>query len=465
MPEGQALVLGGGGVAGIAWMTGLLAGLADAGQDVTGADLLVGTSAGSAVAAQVGSGLSLDALFARQVEPALQAREISVEVDMQELAAEFSALLTGATSPQDVQRRVGAYALAASTVSEADRLVAVSSRLPSPEWPARRLLLVAVDAETGETRVFDRESGVDLVDAVAASCAVPGIWPPVTIGGRRYVDGGVRSSDNADLAAGYAAIVVISPLGPNSPFPTPLPLRGVVEQLRAEGSAVTVIAPDEASVTAIGTNPLDPATRVLAAQAGRAQGRMGQLGNLGVRLGSGQALGGGAVGDGELVEPPAARICRRPVEAGDVRLEVQDGRAVQEVDASELDLLTGHLDQLDEAEPDRVNAPRPAGGEDAHRARLAAEQKRDLAHGCVVIGVTWAVQPAQQPGVVEIRESVQAVPVRLGDLDDAVLRAGQAGLDRRGLQLVVAGADHSDDRQPGSQFHNHPCCQPPARSV
>jgi NTE family protein len=275
MAEGQALVLGGGGVAGIAWMTGLLAGLADAGQDVTGADLLIGTSAGAAVAAQVGSGLSLDALFARQVDPALQAREISVEVNMTEIAAEFAALLAGATSAQDVQRRVGAYALAASTVSEADRLAAVGSRLPSPLWPARRLLLVAVDAETGETRVFDRDSGVDLVDAVAASCAVPGIWPPVTIGGRRYVDGGIRSSDNADLASGQARIVVLSPLGPDSPFPTPLPLRTVVAQLRSEGSAVTVIAPDEASVAAIGTNPLDPATRIPAAEAGRAQGRTG----------------------------------------------------------------------------------------------------------------------------------------------------------------------------------------------
>lgn len=275
MGEGQALVLGGGGVAGIAWMTGLLAGLADVGQDVTGADLLVGTSAGAAVAAQVGSGLSLDALFARQVDPALQAREISVEVNITEVAAEFAALLVGATSAQDVQRRVGAYALAASTVSEAERLAAVGSRLPSPRWPARPLLLVAVDAETGETRVFDRDSGVDLVDAVAASCAVPGIWPPVTIGGRRYVDGGIRSSDNADLASGQARIVVLSPLGPDSPFPTPLPLRTVVARLRSEGSAVTVIAPDEASVAAIGTNPLNPATRIPAAEAGRAQGRTG----------------------------------------------------------------------------------------------------------------------------------------------------------------------------------------------
>jgi NTE family protein len=155
MAEGQALVLGGGGVAGIAWMTGVLAGLAEAGQDVTAADLLVGTSAGAAVAAQVGSGLPVDALFARQVEPALQAREISVELDMEKLAAEFAGLLAGPAateSAQDAQRRVGAYALAARTVPEADRRAAVSSRLPSPEWPSRRMLLVAVDAESGETR-------------------------------------------------------------------------------------------------------------------------------------------------------------------------------------------------------------------------------------------------------------------------------------------------------------------------
>jgi NTE family protein len=137
------------------------------------------------------------------------------------------------------------------------------------------VLLGAVDAETGEMRVFDRQSGVNLVDAVAASCAVPGIWPPVTIDGRRYVDGGIRSSDNADLAAGFGRIVVISPLGYDSPIPAPMPLREVVGQLRSDGSAVTVIAPDEASAAAIGANPLDPATRIPAANAGRAQGRAG----------------------------------------------------------------------------------------------------------------------------------------------------------------------------------------------
>jgi NTE family protein len=275
MENGRALVLGGGGVAGIAWITGLLTGLAEAGQDVTGADLIVGTSAGATVAAQVGSGLGLDQLFRRQTEPALQSREIMAKLDLDQLAADWAEIMQGVTSAEDALRRVGAYALAADTVPEAERRAVIESRLPSHEWPSRRMLLVAVDAQTGQTRVFDHDSGASLVDAVGASCAVPGVWPPVTIGGRRYVDGGVRSSDNADLAAGYGQILVISPLGYDSPIPSPMPLRTVVGQLREGGSEVTVIAPDQASAAAIGVNALDPATRVPAAEAGLAQGRGG----------------------------------------------------------------------------------------------------------------------------------------------------------------------------------------------
>jgi NTE family protein len=275
MENGRALVLGGGGVAGIAWITGLLTGLAEAGQDVTGADLIVGTSAGATVAAQVGSGLGLDQLFRRQTEPALQSREIMAKLDLDQLAADWAEIMQGVTSAEDALRRVGAYALAADTVPEAERRAVIESRLPSHEWSSRRMLLVAVDAQTGQTRVFDHDSGASLVDAVGASCAVPGVWPPVTIGGRRYVDGGVRSSDNADLAAGYGQILVISPLGYDSPIPSPMPLRTVVGQLREGGSEVTVIAPDQASAAAIGVNALDPATRVPAAAAGLAQGRSG----------------------------------------------------------------------------------------------------------------------------------------------------------------------------------------------
>lgn len=266
-------MLGGGGVAGIAWITGLLAGLAEAGRDVTGADVVIGTSAGAVVAAQLGSGLSLGQLLARQTDPGLQAAEISVELDLERFAASFGAVLEGATAAREVRRRIGALALAADTVPEATRRAAVASRLPVHEWPRRRLVLVAVDAETGEPVRFTNDSGVGLVDAVAASCAVPGIWPAVTIDGRRYVDGGVRSGGNADYAAGAARVTVIVPLGVEPPTPEERSLAEMVAGLRAEGSRVAVVEPDDASRAAIGVNPLDPGTRGPAAAAGRAQGR------------------------------------------------------------------------------------------------------------------------------------------------------------------------------------------------
>ena len=279
MTDQQALVLGGGGVAGIAWMTGLLTGLADAGDDVTGADLIIGTSAGANVAAQLGSGLPLPDLFARQSDPALQSSELAAELDVAKMVTEVATYMRGAASPAEIQRRIGAYALASATVQEATRRGVIESRLPGRDWPERRIQLTAVDAATGELAIFDAQSGVSLIDAVTASCAVPGVWPPVTIGSSRYIDGGVRSSDNADLATGFGRITVISPLGLEPPIPSLLPLREVVTRLRAEGSLVTVIVPDAGSAAAIGTNALDPATRRPAAHAGRAQGRAGLAAN------------------------------------------------------------------------------------------------------------------------------------------------------------------------------------------
>jgi NTE family protein len=275
MANGHALVLGGGGVAGIAWMTGLLAGLADAGQDVTGADLVIGTSAGANVAAQLGSGLPLEELFARQADPALQSRELMAVIDWEKFAADLQPHLARTSTPAGQLRGFGRFALDADTVPEPERVAVIESRLPSREWPLTPMKLTAVDCVSGELAVFDAASGVSLVDAVAASSAVPGIWPPVTIEGRRYMDGGVRSPDNADLAAGAGRIVVISPLGLDSPLPTPLPLRDVLASLKDGGATVTLISPDDASAAAIGPNALDPATRLPAATAGRAQGRAG----------------------------------------------------------------------------------------------------------------------------------------------------------------------------------------------
>jgi NTE family protein len=275
----HALVLGGGGIAGIAWITGLLAGLAEAGDDLTGADLIIGTSAGANVAAQLGSGLQLTELFARQADPSRQSAEIFAELDVAKFAAELGRYLAGAGNPAETQRRIGAYALAAETVPETVRRKVIEGRLPVTDWPARPIQLTAVDAVTGEFRVFDSASGASLADAVAASSAVPGIWPPVTIGDSRYVDGGVRSVDNADLAVGFGRITVISPSGFTSLIPSPLPLREAVAKLRADGSTVTVIVPDAVSAALIGGNALDPATRTPAATAGLAQGRAGLTAN------------------------------------------------------------------------------------------------------------------------------------------------------------------------------------------
>jgi len=189
MPE-RALVLGGGGVTGVAWELGLLAGLAELGVDLTDADLVVGTSAGSVVGADLASGVSLAELYEAQLAP--PTGEIAAQLGLK-FIAKLSWAMFRSRDPVKARVRIGKMALASRTVSEADRRKVIAARLPAHDWPACRLLITAVDAESGEFTTFDAASGVGLVDAVGASCAVPGIWPPVTIGGRRYVDGGMRS--------------------------------------------------------------------------------------------------------------------------------------------------------------------------------------------------------------------------------------------------------------------------------
>jgi NTE family protein len=268
----RALILAGGGVAGIAWELGVLRGLQDAdpglADRVLAADLVVGTSAGSAVAAQITSGVSLADLYDRQLSA--ESAEIEVEMDMEELLARFTAATADITSQDEAMRAVGTLALNTETVAEPVRKAAIAARLPVPDWPDRPMLLPAIDALTGELVVFSRDSGVALVDAVAASCAVPGIWPPVTINGRRYIDGGIASATHADLAIGYDRTLVITPALPDQPAPFDQ-LDGELERLKP--GLAHVIYTDAASVAAFGTNPLSPATRPPAAQAGRAIGQ------------------------------------------------------------------------------------------------------------------------------------------------------------------------------------------------
>ena len=271
--KARALVLGGGGVAGVAWELGILMGLYDSGVDVRNADIIIGTSAGSVVGAQIASGTDLERLYAAQLTPATQTKERNVAFDTDSMMEVFGkAIATSSTNPKGIRAQIGAFALTAPTISEAERHAIIESWLPDQTWSPQHLVIVAVDTANGEEFIIDRESGVPLVDAVAASCAVPGIWPPVTIAGRRYMDGGMRSATNADLAEGYERVLILNPLGENANFFGAGP-ASEARALEQNQSQVLVIAPDASSATAIGPNPLDPATREPSARAGRAQGR------------------------------------------------------------------------------------------------------------------------------------------------------------------------------------------------
>ena len=282
-PSERALVLGGGGSAGNAWLIGVLAGLADAGVPATEADVVVGTSAGATAAAQVcGTSATrllagiLDAPAPLRAGPARSAggsAGTAPPVDHQERTGR---IIAAAQDPADMRRRLGAAALeleAGSAGSWSARWRAtVAARLPGESWPDRTLLVTAVDARTGEPVVFDRHCGVDLVDAVAASTS-SGL--PYAIGDGRYLDGGYRCNENADLATGSGRVLVLSPLGGRTRHPLEwgTDLAAQVEGLRARGSRVETVLPDADSLAAFGTNLMDPSTRAPAARAGYEQGR------------------------------------------------------------------------------------------------------------------------------------------------------------------------------------------------
>jgi NTE family protein len=276
----KALVLGGGGTTGIAWELGIILGLRDEDIDVSGADLVVGTSAGSVVGAQITSSHSLEDLYARQLQPLEETKEQVVQIDMNEIIQVFMAGM-GAPDAQTARARIGAAALAAKTASEEERQEIITSRLPVQEWPNKqRLVITSVNAHTGEQVMFDRAAGVPLALAVAASCAVPGVYPPITIGDQRYIDGGVSSGTNAGIAKGYQRVLILraetldaSALDPQNTTPSAA-FEGELATLEQAGSQSLVITPDEASIEARGPNPLDSRRRAISATAGREQGRL-----------------------------------------------------------------------------------------------------------------------------------------------------------------------------------------------
>ncbi|WP_286243995.1 patatin-like phospholipase family protein [Methanobacterium ferruginis] len=275
----KALVLSGGGVTGIAWELGILFGLEECGIDVTSVELLVGTSAGSSVGAQITSGLSLEELYQLQLKPVKESKENQKPLDGSQFRQMMAAAIMSSPDPKTARIRIGEAALAASTMSEEERLELIVSRLPSHEWNLKRNLIVnAVDAENGEWVTFNQHSDVSLLLAVTASSAVPGVYPPTTINGHRYIDGSMSSGTNADLAKGYDLVLIIV-AEPTMTHPAMGPtmhrisFEEEIAELEHSGSKFMIITPDGNSMQAKGNNPLDANLRASSAMAGRKQGK------------------------------------------------------------------------------------------------------------------------------------------------------------------------------------------------
>lgn len=269
----RAVVLGGGGVAGIAWECGLLQGLLEGGVDVSDADVVVGTSAGSVVGAALCQG-GISGAYASQFAPppAGSSSLATGSFDMAEFMNVLATATSGAPAPDVARARIGEYACRLPDQPPQEvREQLISASLRSLAWPPA-LRVTAVDATDGSFEVFTDSSGVALPRAILASCSVPGWAATVTIDGRRFMDGGVRSGTNADVAADCDLVLVIacnaepesSVLGPTLPE--------VVASWRGRRRVSCVYA-DAESVAAYGPDPLDASSRVASARAGYNQGR------------------------------------------------------------------------------------------------------------------------------------------------------------------------------------------------
>ncbi len=269
----RALVLVGGGYVASSWEIGLVAGMVDAGLDVRDADLFVGTSAGARVALDLTSGKPLDDFYQERVTSNGPPQLPAPGIDWARIRTGVDEAKQAAGSSTDILRRIGALALASADGEASDRRELVASQLPVTAWPEQRVLIAALDAETGERRAFDRDSGIDVVDAIVATTAFFGS-PPVFFEGHPFIDGGYYSSDNADLAIGYDRVLILALRAPPNAMRL-IPLEDGVAALRNAGAEVEIIHPDEETLAAIAPTggQMNPASGKPAAIAGRLQGQ------------------------------------------------------------------------------------------------------------------------------------------------------------------------------------------------
>ncbi len=296
------LVLGAGGVLGAAWMTGALACLQDRLPGALGdVDVIVGTSAGSVLAAAIRCGASMDEMVAWQ-----RGEVMGTLRDAASLAANdrslpplphprigsvplaFAALLTphrvpmwvGASAwlPRGRGRHLGLRSLV-DTLHRRYHHHAHPGEQPSA-WVDGDTWIATVDYDTGQRVLFGQPGAPagSLTDAVVASCSIPGWYEPQIIAGRRYVDGGVRSITSLSVLRGtdLQEIYVLAPMASvEIDYPLQPHLRmerhlrqvithGVLRQARAlaaEGKRVTVLTPGPGDLAVMGINLMDPRRR------------------------------------------------------------------------------------------------------------------------------------------------------------------------------------------------------------
>ena len=278
----RALILGGGGPVGIAWELGLAAGLEEGGVRIANADRIVGTSAGSFAGAALASGRPAEALVRAQVaegERASSARGNTGDArrpilpDLAPLMRFMARRPADREPPAELLTEIGAFALSAKTMPEETFISSFGSVTGQGErWP-RGFVCTAVDARDGSFRVWEEASGVDLGRAIASSCSVPGIFPPITIDGRQYIDGGMRSATNIDLAKGYERVLVVAVLSNMALDMMRAGIEREIAALKSSGASVELIVPDAACLEAFGSNLMDGSRRGTVALAGVAQGR------------------------------------------------------------------------------------------------------------------------------------------------------------------------------------------------
>jgi NTE family protein len=275
----RALVLGGGGSTGVAWLVGMLTGLEAAGTAATQCDLVIGTSAGSIVGARVALDEPLEttqqSLLHR--DGALENESVA-NLDFEGMLKIFEAWTSMPDTSPASCRVIGQMALEVKTMDSARFRELVNADVPQ-QWPTRQFIATAVDANTGEFVTFGNNDSASLRDAIASSICVPGIFPPAEVNGKRLVDGGLRSGTSADLAIGHDFVLVLAPIGSLSDGMDPgarALAEAEVAMLRENGATVTLVFPDETSNATIGINRMDPTIAESVFEQGKRQG--GELG-------------------------------------------------------------------------------------------------------------------------------------------------------------------------------------------